>query len=251
MREHIKLTMHGAVARLLIDHPEKANSLTPEDLEAIRTAIITVNNEKTVRVMLVEATGKYFCSGFNIGKMNPEKGGSGFEGTVNMLEACAPVTIACLEGGVYGGGTDLALACDFRLGLNTCNMFMPAARLGIHLYGSALQRYVSRLGVNHAKALVLTARKMDAQQMLDMGYLTSMFDTAAELYDFRDALVQDIAQLAPLSLKFMKKNINAIAQGSFDIEAITKDALFVGISKDSEEGRTAWKEKRTPAFSGH
>lgn len=251
MSKHIKLTLDRAVARLLIDHPEKANSLMPDDLEAIRTAINTVNNEKTVRVLLVEATGRYFCSGFNIGKMNPEKGGSGFEETVNMLEACSPVTIACLEGGVYGGGTDLALACDFRLGLNTCDMFMPAARLGIHLYGSALRRYVSRLGVNHAKALVLTAQKMDAQQMLQMGYLTSMFDTVAELHDFRDALVQNIAQLAPLSIKFMKKNINAIAQGSFNIDSIAKDALFVGISKDSEEGRAAWKEKRKPSFLGH
>ncbi len=250
MSEHIKLTLAGPVARLLIDHPEKANSLTPEDLDAIRAAVTTVNEQKAVRVLLIEANGKYFCSGFNIGKMKPEQGGTGFEATVNMLESCSPVTIACIEGGVYGGGTDLALACDFRLGLDSCNMFMPAARLGIHLYGSALRRYVTRLGVNHAKELVLAARKIDAPQMLAMGYLTSMFSSAAELHSFRDALVQDITQLAPLSLKFMKKNINAIAQGTFDSVEIARDACAVGTSQDSAEGRSAWKEKRTPVFTG-
>lgn len=250
MSEHIQLTMEGAVARLLINNPAQANALDVEALQAIRAALERVNESRTIRVLLLEATGKYFCSGFNIGKMKPESGGTGFEATVNMLEGCAPVTIACLEGGVYGGGTDLALACDFRLGVAGCNMFMPAARLGIHLYGSALRRYVTRLGMNHAKTLVLTAREATAPQMQQMGYLTHLFDTVEELRESRDALVRDIAQLAPLSLKYMKKNINRIANGEFDADAIGADALLVGASQDSAEGRLAWREKRHPQFKG-
>lgn len=250
MSSHIHLTIDGPVARMLIDNPHKANSLGPEELLAIRSAMAEVQRVKEIRVLLLEATGKYFCSGFNIARMQPEQGGSGFEETVNLLESCAPVTIACLDGGVYGGGTDLALACDFRLGTYAANMFMPAARLGIHLYASALRRYVTRLGVNHAKSMVLTGRKMEASQMLEMGYLTALYESTQELHQQRDALVNEITQLAPLSLRYMKSNINAIMNGKFDAEAIARDALLVGASRDSEEGRSAWKEKRSPHFVG-
>ena len=65
----------------------------------------------------------------------------------NALEDARPVTLALIQGGVYGGGTDLALACDFRFGTPEADMFMPAARLGLHFYPRGLERYVSRLGV--------------------------------------------------------------------------------------------------------
>ena len=72
------------------------------------------------------------------------------------LEMARPVTVAALHGGVYGGATDLALACDFRVGAHGIDMFMPAARLGLHYYRSGLERYVSRLGLDNAKRLFLT-----------------------------------------------------------------------------------------------
>ena len=80
--------------------------------------------------------------------------GSAFEAIVNRLEDLALPTICRLNGGVYGGSTDLALACDFRIGVDSGEMFMPAARLGLHYYKSGIMRYVSRLGVDNAKRLL-------------------------------------------------------------------------------------------------
>jgi len=74
------------------------------------------------------------------------------------------VTIAAINGGVYGGGTDLSLACDFRLGSTAANMFMPAAKLGLHFYPGGMVRYVTRLGLNQAKRLFLTAEKSMPQK---------------------------------------------------------------------------------------
>jgi enoyl-CoA hydratase/carnithine racemase len=93
-----------------------------------------------------------------------------FETVVNRLEDIAVPTICRLNGGVYGGSTDLALACDFRIGVDSCEMFMPAARLGLHYYKSGIARYVSRLGVDNAEKLFLTARKIGAVEMLRIGY---------------------------------------------------------------------------------
>src|SRR6185437_6620540 len=118
-------------------------------------------------------------------------------------------------GGVYGGSTDMALACDFRIGVDTCEMFMPAARLGLHYYKSGITRYVSRLGVDNAKKLFLTAEKIDAREMLRIGYLTAMLP--AESFDQEvDRLATVLAGNAPLAMRGMKRAINEFARGELD-----------------------------------
>src|SRR5690606_8869856 len=122
-----------------------------------------------------------------------------FEDISNMLEDARPVTIAVLNGGVYGGGTDLALACDFRIGNPTVNMFMPAVRLGLHFYERGLKRYVARLGLNAAKQLFLTAEKIDANEMLKIGYLTHLINVEDQ-EKVVDDLSHKLNQMAPLAL---------------------------------------------------
>ena len=127
-------------------------------------------------------------------------------------------TICRLNGGVYGGSTDLALACDFRIGVDTAEMFMPAARLGLHYYTSGIARYVSRLGVDNAKKLFLTAQKIAAPEMLRIGYLTAMVPPEA-LDEEVDRLATILAGNAPQAMRGMKRAINEFARGKLDEEA--------------------------------
>ena len=122
-------------------------------------------------------------------------------------------TICRLNGGVYGGATDLALACDFRIGVDTAEMFMPAARLGLHYYSSGIKRYVSRLGVDNAKKLFLTAQKISAPEMLRIGYLTAMVPAEA-LDEEVDRLANILAGNAPVAMAGMKRAINEFARGN-------------------------------------
>ena len=124
------LDIAAHVATLTLQRPDVANRLGPDDLQALLQHIETVNGSD-VRVLVLRSTGKYFCSGFDIGKLAAGQRGAGFEPLVNAMEDCRAVTIAEIQGGVYGGGTDLSLACDFRLGTDAVEMFMPAARLGL------------------------------------------------------------------------------------------------------------------------
>ena len=152
-----ELLIQGACASITLRRPEVANKLLPEDLIVLRRQIDEVNASPAVLVLTLQAVGKHFCSGYDIGEIaNSQNEGSSFGEMVDAIENCRPVTIAAIQGGVFGGATDMALACDFRVGGANSQMFMPAARLGLHFYRSGLERYVTRLGLDTAKRLFLS-----------------------------------------------------------------------------------------------
>lgn len=159
-----ELRIEGAVATITLRRAAEANRLGPEDLVALADHITLINQSEQVLVLRLQATGKYFCSGYDIGRLGATRS-VGFDEVADALEEARPVTLAVLQGGVYGGATDLALACDFRLGTPAVDMFMPAARLGLHFYQRGLERYVSRLGVDAAKRLFLTAEAIADDEM--------------------------------------------------------------------------------------
>jgi enoyl-CoA hydratase/carnithine racemase len=158
------------IAVLTLRRPENANRLEPDDLTAIVAHLAAVNRDPGILVLQIRGEGKHFCSGYDISSLAAQAGNPiGFEDMANAVEAARPVTIAVVHGGTYGGGTDLALACDFRIGTNAAEMFMPAARLGLHYYRGGLERYVTRLGLDTAKRLFLTAERIDARTCAPAG----------------------------------------------------------------------------------
>lgn len=245
------LTVDGPVATIALRRPEVANRLNPGDLRAIRHHIEAVNEMERVLVLRFVSAGKYFCSGYDIGSLagKSDEGALNFGEVMDVIEAARPVTIAAINGGVYGGATDLCLACDFRIGVPGCDMFMPAARLGLHFYRGGMARYVSRLGLNAAKRLFLTTDRIDAATMLDIGFLTEMVEPEA-LHARVDQLSAQLAGMAPIALLGMKQHLNALAHGTLDADALARDIHRSEISADLREGAAAWKEKRQPVFSG-
>jgi enoyl-CoA hydratase len=244
-----ELTVTGPIATITLRRPEMANRLEPEDLATLRSFIRDVNARRDVLVLRLCAEGRHFCAGFNIGSIGDGDAGASFEALANELERARPVTIATINGGVYGGATDLALACDFRIGTETSQMFVPAARLGLLFYRDGLQRYVSRLGLNTAKKLLLAAATFDAAQMQACGFLDAVVARAA-LRDEVERLSGDLAGMAPLALLGMKKHLNRIACGTLDEDEFWRDVTQADASQDLREGALAWQEKRNPVFRG-
>ena len=243
-----QLSVQGATATITLQRPDQANRLGPEDLEALYTHIGAVNALPEVLVLRLQSAGKYFCSGYDIGRIGGERT-IDFGTMVDALETARPITIAAIHGGVYGGATDMALACDFRVGVTTGDMFMPAARLGLHYYRSGMERYVARMGLNAALRLFLTAERIDAAEMHRIGYLTHLVAPEA-LGATVDQLAATLAGMAPIALLGMKKNLNRIARGTADAGEILRDCAAAAASADLQEGRAAWAEKRPPKFSG-
>ena len=246
-----QLSIQDGVATLRLCNPDYANRLSPTDLANIQSHIKLVNDRPEVVVLRVLAEGKYFCSGYDISSLAAESAPSSlyFGETVDLLEQARPVTIAAINGGVYGGGTDLSLACDFRVGSTASNMFMPAAKLGLHFYPGGMVRYITRLGLNQAKRLFLTAEKIEAEEMKEIGFLTELVEPE-KLNARVDQLTQQLAGMAPLALLGIKKHLNLIARGQIDERAIQQAVLHSEQSDDIKEGAAAWREKRQAIFQG-
>src|SRR6202046_2501089 len=146
------LEINGARATIRLNRPRHLNRLQPDDLDALLKLFDRVETDPAVRVLVLTGTGRAFSAGYDLNSVaeratstvEQNSAGSAFEVVVNRLEDLGVPTICRLNGGVYGGSTDLALACDFRIGVDTSEMFMPAARLGLHYYKSGIRRYVSR-----------------------------------------------------------------------------------------------------------
>jgi enoyl-CoA hydratase len=244
-----------AIVRL--NRPRQHNRLEPQDLAVLEEVFARADADPSIRVLVLTGGGKSFSSGFHIGaladRLVGNEGGAedrdAFERTVDRLESLRVPTIAALNGSVYGGATDLALACDFRIGVEGVRLLMPAARLGIVYYRSGLRRYVTRLGVAAAKKLFLTAQPIDADEMLDIGYLDEIVP-AESLMDRAEALAATLAANAPLAVAGLKRAINETAAGTLDHDALAAIRALCTQSEDHAEGVRAWTEKRTPIFVG-
>ncbi len=247
-----ELAINGPIATLTLRRPDVANRLEVEDLHQLRAQIVQVNANAEVLVLRLLGQGRHFCSGFNLGELQgaAEPASALFESLAAAFENARPLTIAAIQGGVYGGATDMALACDFRLGTPACEMFVPAARLGVLFYRGGLERYVSRLGLQHAKRVMLCGDKLDAEAMRACGFLDRLVPSVDALMPAVDELSTALASAAPLALLGMKKHLNRIAAGTLDASAFARDIAAADASDDLREGALAWREKRAPVFRG-
>lgn len=252
------VTIADGRATIRLNRPRQHNRIEPDDLAALRETFTRIDKDASVRVLVLTGTGKSFSSGYHIGALverhatkrdGEEPGSDSFERTVDRLEALRVPTIAALNGSVYGGSTDLALACDFRIGVEGMRALMPAARLGIIYYPSGIERYVTRLGIAAAKKLFLTAEPIETEELLRIGYLDEAVP-ADELDARVDALADTLAANAPLALAGLKRAINDIAAGRLDHATLAAARSNCAASDDHAEALKAWSEKRTPTFRG-
>jgi enoyl-CoA hydratase len=249
------LDIDGARATIRLNRPRHLNRLQADDLGALLTLFDRIEADPAIRVLVLTGTGRAFSAGYDLNSVaeravsanEEQSAGSAFEVVVNRLEDLGVPTICRLNGGVYGGSTDLALACDFRIGVDTAEMFMPAARLGLHYYKSGIKRYVSRLGADNARKLFLTAQKIEAPEMLRIGYLTAMVPAEA-LDEEVDRLASILAVNAPLAMRGMKQAINEFARGDLDEAAADRRHRDSMRGAEIKEGITAFAEKRPPKF---
>ena len=249
------LEINGARATIRLNRPKHLNRLQSEDLGDLVKLFDRIEADPAIRVLVLTGTGRAFSAGYDLNSVADRatsataqpSAGSAFEAVVDRLEDLGVPTICRLNGGVYGGSTDLALACDFRIGVDTAEMFMPAARLGLHYYKSGIARYVSRLGVDNAKKLFLTAQKLPAAELLRIGYLTSM--VPMEMLDEEvDRLANILAGNAPSAMRGMKRAINEFARGELDVAAADQRHRDSMRGDEIKEGIKAFAEKRPPRF---
>ncbi len=246
-----RVTGDGAIATLTLDRPDRHNLLRMSEVDDLIGDLDTLDADTALRVIVITgAGGRTFSAGVDLGDiLTRDWTDNPVERLADRIEAMRPVTVAALNGNVYGAAGDLALACDFRIGVEGMTLVMPPARYGLVFHESGLRRFIEKLGPGTARRLFLASRDMAGDGLLETGYL----DELCAVGDFADtvtAFAGHLASLSPLSLAITSKAITDIARGTLDSAALKRETVACFSTDDAREGMAAAREKRSPRFTG-
>ena len=250
----VKFAIQGAIARITLDRPEKLNALDPEMLGALEDAVSQAEQSRQVRVIVLAAAGeKAFCVGADIlawTALSPlqlwsewvRRGHRIFE---RMERAKQPV-ICAIQGFAYGGGLELALACDIRIVTDSARFAMPEVKLGTVPGWGGTDRLPRLIGSARAKQMIYTGEPI-AADIAERWGLANEVVPVASLSDRVTELAEKIAANAPVAVQTAKQLIASPSSATLESLAAAVNAF----SDDAKEGLAAFREKRSPKFEGH
>jgi E-phenylitaconyl-CoA hydratase len=243
------------VAWLTLDRPESRNALNRALRAALNETLARLDADGDVRVIVLTGTDPAFCAGVDL------KEGAAQPDGHPLAEAAAPVTagldalrkpaIAAINGPAYGGGFELALACDIRIAAETARFALTELRIGSFPGSGGLQRLARIVAPPVAAQLVLTGDPMAADEALGTG-LVSEVVPAADLRQRAGAIAARIAANAPLSVLAAKQSLRAAYEIPLSAGLVHDRNLWAWLaqSEDRAEGREAFREGRPPTFRG-
>lgn len=260
MEEEILLVERAErICTLVINRPDKRNSLSPALLLRLAEEMELLRNDPSVRVVVLRGAGdQAFCSGYDISQI-PTRGivaPSPVEVLNRALETIElfpyPV-IGMLNGHTMGAGFELAATCDLRLASEAALFAVPPARLGALYSPSGTRRFINLLGVTAAKEILFTGKAFNVQRAWEMGFLNRVAplkDLPALTYE----IAQEISENAPLSVKGAKRIISVLLsypqigpEDRTEMDGLIHQCFQ---SEDLKEGQRAFLERRKPNFQG-
>ena len=250
----VKLETRDRIAIAWLDRPP-ANSLTPETIAALRRVWERVDGDEAIRVLVIaSANPMLFCAGADIKAFTEMDAAAGralldeAHELFRAFERSATVTIAAVNALAYGGGCELAMACDIRLAAASASFGQPEINLGIIPGFGGTQRLPRLVGEAKAREMNLTAEPMAAEEAYELG-LANRLVPDHELFDTALAWARKLAGQAPLAVEAIKR-VSAAADLDAGIAAEKEGFARVFASEDAKEGIAAFLQKRTPRFRG-
>jgi enoyl-CoA hydratase/3-hydroxyacyl-CoA dehydrogenase len=253
-RGPVKLERRGAVAIAWLDNPP-ANSISPDTVEALRRAWEEVQAADGVRALVfASANPQLFCAGADIKaftRMDADAGRAlveGMHGLLREFERSRIVTLAAVNALAYGGGCELAMACDFRIGADSATFGQPEVNLGIVPGFGGTQRLPRLVGTSKALEMNLTGEPISAAEAYELGLLNALVPDH-ELLDTALAWARKLAGQAPLAVEQIKRiSGQSDLDGGIEAEKAAFAAVFA--SPDAREGISAFLQRRKPRFTG-
>jgi enoyl-CoA hydratase/carnithine racemase len=244
------------VAWLTLRRPDKLNALSTELLEQGADTLRRVGDDDTIRCVIVHGEGRAFCAGADLNSMTdltPSRALRRFAG-MNLWQVLADVpqpTIAAVHGYCFGGGCELALACDFRLAAEDAQFGQPEIKVGIIPGAGGTQRLPRLVGMTKAKEMVLLGEPIDAAEAYRIGLVNRVVPTA-NLLSEAQAWADRLAKLPPMGVRAAKSAMNRGAdldlRSALEVERLNFSVVFG--TEDQREGVRAFLEKRPPEFKG-
>jgi len=244
-----------AVGIITLNREDVRNALKAEIREDIVEVLQVADRDLEVRVVIITGTGrKVFSAGGDIKQMSRNTMWDVLDRKPDIfaqIHNLSKPVIAAINGLALGGGCEMAMACDFRVGSENARLGQPEITLGIFPGGGATQRLSRLVGPGRAKELIFTGDILDAREAERIGLLNKVFP-ADELMDRTMEIARKIAGKGPLALKLAKMAMNMGMETGLSIglgyERLAR--TLVHGSEDRVEGMQAFIEKRKPQFKG-
>lgn len=254
----IKLEKQENIAILRIDRPEAMNSLNAQVLSELSEGLDEIENDCTIKAVIITGEGKAFVAGADIAFMHGLDEQSGYDfgrlgqKVFRRIETMEKPVIAAVNGFALGGGCELAMACDIRIASERAKFGQPEVGLGIIPGYSGTQRLPRLVGKGKAMELILTGNIITAEAARSIG-LVDQVVSQESLMDEALAMARKIAGNGPVAIAYAKKAIQQGVELSDMDAAILLEADYFGkcfSTSDQKEGMAAFLEKRKPQFTG-
>jgi enoyl-CoA hydratase/carnithine racemase len=249
----------GSTAWVTLNRPDVRNALSLDVNLKLQELASAIDEREDVHAVVITGAGdKAFCAGADLkerrGVPAAETGTyiNAISGAINGWGELRKPTICVMNGSAYGGGLELALACDFRILVDGAEVGLTEVKLGIMPGAGGTQRLPRLIGEARAKELILLGRRVTAARALEIGLVHQVVPRAG-LAAAVDALLAELAACAPLSVQSAKSAIQRgygkVLSEGLDIERECYDVTL--FSEDRDEGLAAFAEGRPPRYQGH
>jgi E-phenylitaconyl-CoA hydratase len=245
----IEIAVDDAVALVTLNRPDKRNAVNDEMREEMGAAFARLDADASIRVAVLTGAGSAFCAGGDlIATATPDPRRPRI---IEPLDQFSKPVIAAINGIAFGGGLELALACDLRIAAHGARFALPEVRLGSLPASGGTQRLPIAVGPSLAAQMILTGEPIDAARALAAGLVSELHEPD-KLLDAAMAHARTIARNAPLAVIAAKRALR-VAAGMHRAENLDFErGLFneLALTEDRAEGRRAFREKRPPVFKG-
>ncbi len=251
--EHLNYTSGDKLATIKFNRPERLNAMSYPAKHDLKAALELAAGDDTVRVLALRGEGRAFCTGIDLKDLSTGKIGADnfslWEECLRLIETMDKLVIALMHGYSLGGGAQLGLACDLRIGTPSSRFGLPAAKEGL-LPGLAVWRLAKFVGMGRAKELALWGEPIDGDEALRIGLITRLVSDENRDTEF-DAYVAKTVANASQGARATKRAMNLVATADFEAAlALYMDFQSTGLaSGDFAEAMRAYREKRDARWS--
>jgi enoyl-CoA hydratase len=266
MNQFFELTHHDGITHLVLNRPERMNTMTPVFFPALRDAVRSLADAGTTRVLVISSTGKHFSAGMALDVFDGNEAmlitGSArarlsFQESLRRLVDCFSAldevrfpVICAIQGGCIGGALDLATACDIRVCSADAFFTVQEIHIGMMADVGVLQRLPKIVPQAVAREMAYTGERLGAERALAVGLVNAVLPDAAATLQHALALARSIAAKSPLAIAGSKLALNHARDHGTAASLQQMTLLQSAIFDLDEMGRAivAWKEKRSAEF---
>jgi len=224
----IKFIKRNGVGLLLLNSPKTKNALKSDDMLLIRN-ILRREAKSDIYALIITGEGNVFCSGADFSDLISIIGKNRKDHELqknDMSKLCDSIqnfplpTVCALNGSAYGGGVEIACACDFRISVPNVEVMVPPAKIGIHYHPIGIKRFLNILGTSITKRLLLTATKISATELRDVGFFDQIINDGENVIEKAHRFIEQCKDLSSEAVEGMKLSINDIVMDTIDKKTI-------------------------------